>query len=88
MSRIGSSSSRASRFSRSLEDVFVDDERVARYDFKDFVGQLDLGANMGRYGQARIGYMYDERDDRRGYRLGAHARGQSPWMPACSFLPS
>jgi NTE family protein len=49
-------------FSRSLEDVFVDDERVARYEFKDFIGELNLGANVGRYGQARIGYMYDERD--------------------------
>jgi len=49
-------------FSRSLEDVFVDDERVARYNFQDFVAELNLGANVGRYGQARIGYMYDERD--------------------------
>lgn len=49
-------------FSRSLEDVFVDDERVARYDFKDFIGELNLGANVGRYGQARIGYLYDDRE--------------------------
>ncbi|HYJ41155.1 MAG TPA: patatin-like phospholipase family protein [Steroidobacteraceae bacterium] len=49
-------------FSRALEDVFVDDERVARYEFKDFIGELNLGANVGRYGQARIGYLYDERD--------------------------
>ena len=49
-------------FSRSLEDVFVDDERVARYEFKDFIGELNLGTNVGRYGQARVGYMYDERD--------------------------
>ncbi len=47
---------------RSLEDVFDDDERVARYDFEDLVGELNLGANVGRYGQARIGYLYDERD--------------------------
>jgi NTE family protein len=49
-------------FSRSLEDVFRNDERVARYDFQDFLGELNLGANVGRYGQARIGYMYDERN--------------------------
>jgi len=49
-------------FSRSLEDVFRDDERVARYDFQDFLGEFNLGANVGRYGQARIGYLYDERD--------------------------
>ena len=48
--------------SRLLEDVYVEDERVARYEFKDFVGQLDVGANMGRYGQIRVGYVYDERD--------------------------
>ena len=48
--------------SRLLEDVYVDDERVARYEFKDFIGQLDVGANMGRYGQIRVGYVYDERD--------------------------
>jgi NTE family protein len=49
-------------FSRSLEDVFANDERVARYDFTDLMGELNLGANVGRYGQARIGYVYDERD--------------------------
>jgi NTE family protein len=49
-------------FSRSLEDVFRDDERVARYDFKDLTGELNLGMNVGRYGQARVGYLYDERD--------------------------
>jgi NTE family protein len=49
-------------FSRSLEDVFADDERVARYDFKDLMGELNLGANVGRYGQARIGYLYDDRE--------------------------
>jgi NTE family protein len=49
-------------FSRSLEDVFVDDERVARYGFKDLLSEFNLGANVGRYGQARVGYLYDKRD--------------------------
>jgi len=49
-------------FSRSLEDVFADDERVARYDFKDFMAEFNIGANVGRYGQARIGYLYDDRE--------------------------
>lgn len=49
-------------FSRSLEDLFVDDERVARYDFQDLMGELNLGVNVGRYTQARIGYLYDERE--------------------------
>src|SRR6187399_1217682 len=48
-------------FSRSLEDVFRDDERVSRYEFKDTLGELNFGANVGRYGQARVGYLYDER---------------------------
>jgi NTE family protein len=49
-------------YSRSIEDLFLDDERVARYQFKDIVGLLDVGANLGRYAQARIGYLYDDRD--------------------------
>ena len=49
-------------FSRTLENIFLDDERVARYQFRDFIGQIDLGANFGRYAQARVGYMYDERN--------------------------
>jgi NTE family protein len=49
-------------FTRSLEDVFSNDERIARYNFQDLVGELNLGANVGRYGQARIGYLYDERE--------------------------
>ena len=48
-------------FTRSLEDVFQDDERVARYTFKDAAGLLDVGVNLGRYAQARIGYLYDDR---------------------------
>jgi len=48
-------------FSRSLEDVFQDQERVARYTFKDIAGLLDVGVNLGRYAQTRIGYLYDDR---------------------------
>ncbi len=48
-------------YSRSIEDLFNNDERVARYHFQDAVGQLDLGANIGRYAQARVGYIYDSR---------------------------
>jgi NTE family protein len=49
-------------FSRSLEDLFRDGERVARYEFVDAAGLLDLGVNVGRYAQARIGYLYDSRE--------------------------
>src|SRR5882672_6889371 len=49
-------------YSRSLEDIFSDGERVARYQFKDLAALLDIGANVGRYAQARVGYVYDSRD--------------------------
>jgi NTE family protein len=48
-------------FSRTFENIFVDDERVARYQFRDAMAQVDAGANFGRYAQARVGYLYDQR---------------------------
>lgn len=48
-------------YSRSIEDVFREDERIARYEFADFGAQLDVGVNLGRYAQGRIGYIYDSR---------------------------
>ena len=48
-------------YSRSIEDVFVDQERVSRYLFRDYIGQLDVGMSVGRYAQARIGYVYADR---------------------------
>ena len=47
---------------RSLEDVFNDGERVARYQFSDLGGQLDFGVNIADVAQARIGYLYDRRE--------------------------
>jgi NTE family protein len=49
-------------YSRSFEDLYRDNERIARYEFVDFGAQLDVGVNVGRYAQARIGYLYDSRD--------------------------
>jgi NTE family protein len=49
-------------YSRSIEDVFLDDERISRYSFRDAGAQLDVGANIGRYAQLRLGYLYDQRD--------------------------
>ncbi len=49
-------------YSRSIEDVFRDDERISRYSFRDAAAQLDVGLNLGRYAQARLGYVYDQRD--------------------------
>ncbi|MBB6095181.1 NTE family protein [Povalibacter uvarum] len=49
-------------YSLATEDVFRDDERIARYNFQDFAGILNTGVNLGRYAQARVGYIYDSRD--------------------------
>ncbi len=49
-------------YSRSIEDVFLEDERISRYSFRDAGAQLDVGANVGRHAQLRLGYLYDQRD--------------------------
>jgi NTE family protein len=48
-------------YSRSFEDVFSDEERIARYEFRDYGAQFDVGINIGSYAQGRIGYLYDSR---------------------------
>jgi NTE family protein len=48
-------------YSRSFEDLFFEDERVARYSFSDLGGKLDFGVNIGSYAQARVGYAYTHR---------------------------
>jgi NTE family protein len=48
-------------FSAEYENLFFEDERVARYEFRDAMAQVDFGVNAGRYAQARIGYAYDRR---------------------------
>jgi NTE family protein len=50
------------RFSRSTEDVFVDGERIARYNLTDAGGLVDFGMNMGRHAQVRAGYVYSNRE--------------------------
>jgi len=47
--------------SRTLENIFLDDERVARYEYQDIIGAMDLGVNFGRFAQARLGYLHDWR---------------------------
>ncbi|HEY6644088.1 patatin-like phospholipase family protein [Povalibacter sp.] len=49
-------------YSRSVEDLFSNDERVARYRFEDSAASFDVGSNIGRYAQARVGYVYDRRE--------------------------
>ena len=48
-------------YSRSVEDVFREDERIARYEFQDLGARFDAGVNVGSNAQARIGYVYDSR---------------------------
>src|SRR4051812_28452128 len=48
-------------YSAEYENLFFEDERVARYEFRDAMAQVDFGVNAGRYAQARIGYAYDSR---------------------------
>ena len=47
---------------RSWEDVFYDNERLARYRFSDFGGNLDIGVNLTDDAQIRAGYLYTRRN--------------------------
>jgi NTE family protein len=46
---------------RTLEDVYNDGERVARYQFHDLGGSVDFGVNLERNGQIRVGYWLTKR---------------------------
>jgi NTE family protein len=48
-------------WTRSWEDVFFDNERLARYKFSDWGGEFDAGANLGDDGQVRVGYLFTRR---------------------------
>jgi NTE family protein len=45
-------------FEKSLEDVFLDGDRVARYDLREGYGQLDAGVNFGTRMQLRAGLRH------------------------------
>jgi len=49
-------------WTRSWEDIFVDNERLARYRFGDVGGSLDVGANLSDDAQLRLGYIFARRD--------------------------
>jgi NTE family protein len=46
------------RFQRDLEDVFIDSDRVARYDLREAFGQLDAGVNLSTRAQLRAGLRH------------------------------
>ncbi|MGB7906083.1 MAG: patatin-like phospholipase family protein [Steroidobacteraceae bacterium] len=48
-------------WTRSWEDVFVDNERLARYKFSEWGGKFDLGVNINDDAQIRAGYIYTRR---------------------------
>ena len=48
-------------FTRSWEDVFYENERLATYKFSDLGGTVDVGANLSGNAQVRLGYMYTRR---------------------------
>jgi NTE family protein len=48
-------------FNRDWENVFYDNNNVARYQFGDSGGGIDLGTNIGNQAQLRIGYLASER---------------------------
>ena len=43
------------RLENSLEDIYVDGDRGARYIFRDVYGQIDFGLNLGTRAQLRAG---------------------------------
>jgi NTE family protein len=45
----------ALRYENSLESVYLDGDRVARYYFPELLGQIDIGMNMGARAQLRVG---------------------------------
>jgi NTE family protein len=48
--------------SRTYENLYVNQERIANYRFDDLGGQVDFGVNFGSRAQLRLGYIYDQRD--------------------------
>lgn len=47
--------------SRSAEDLYNDGQHIATYRFVDLGGQVDLGWNLGRDAQLRLGYWNSKR---------------------------
>jgi NTE family protein len=43
------------RFDNSLEDIYLDGDRAARYFFREAYGQVDVGMNIGTRAQLRAG---------------------------------
>jgi NTE family protein len=46
----------------SRQDLYIDGDRVARYQFRDAGGRVDFGMNLGSYSQLRVGYSLQNRE--------------------------
>ena len=46
---------------RTSEDLFIDGDRIATYQFIDLGGRMDFGLNVGRSAQMRLGYVTTQR---------------------------
>ena len=46
---------------RASEDLFIDGDRIATYQFIDLGGRIDFGLNVGRSAQMRLGYVTTKR---------------------------
>jgi NTE family protein len=49
-------------WNRNWEYVFLDGERLARYELSDLGGGLDTGVNLGKRAQLRVGYLFTQRE--------------------------
>ena len=65
-------------FERYIEDLYLDTERVADYNFQEGYGQLDAGINLSTRAQARVGV--------RTGRVEAKLRTGLPGLPEADWL--
>jgi NTE family protein len=49
-------------FTRTYENLYVDNDRIANYRFDDLGGDVEFGVNFGTKAQLRAGYLYANRD--------------------------
>jgi NTE family protein len=61
--------------SEEIEDLYLDNERVARYELRERYGQVDVGVNFGTSTQLRLGF-----------RNGWHEAGVDTGVPALPEL--
>ena len=63
---------------RSVEDVFIDGDNIATYHFVDYGGRVDLGWNISRAAQLRVGYGAVKRD--------IEVQTGTPLLPEADFM--